>query len=474
MTKQVRNIVIMLCIVAVLVSAWLFVTYSPVLKSKTSASSSSLTTTLFKTDSSKINKLVVKNKNGNYTVEKSGSAWKVDEIPAGVPISSSVINAALYDASDIEAVKVIQKDASDAQIKQYGLTNPQGTVSVTYSGTKNYAFNIGGAAPTGGGYYVAAAGSRDVYLVTTELDDYMLAKFTKFVDTSIVSVDSTNEGPYISDFRFGGSKGTPFDIMQLETSATASEIRISNYKFTYPVDYFADGTKVQGFYSPLVSLNAYDIASLDVSGASLKKYGLLNPPYTYSYTLKGVTTTLLFGNTMTDSGTQYVYMMLKGRNVIYRMTLTSVTGIYAVNYTDVVARTLEMPFIDTVKTLTVTQGSQKWVFSLNGGSGDKLVVSCNGQTLNQAYFRDLYQVMVGLQYENTASKPSGAGAPDYSIRFDYRTGKKSDVMNFYGINATNYFWEINNQGQFYVFKSNLDQIINDIQKVISGKDVVSY
>lgn len=474
MTKQVRNIVIMLCIVAVLVSAWLFVTYSPVFKSKVSSSSSNSTIALFKTDSGNVNKLVVKNKNGHYTIDKTGSkAWKIEEIGSNVPTSSAVISAAVYDASDIEATKLIQKSASDAQLKQYGLITPQGTVSVTYSGSKNYSFNIGGATPSGSGYYVASAGSKDVYLVTTELNDYMLASYYKFVDTSLVAVNSTNDGPYISDFKFGGSKGTPFEVVQLQSAASSGEIRVSNYKFTYPVNYFADATKVQGFYSPLVSLNAYDVASLDVSSASLNKYGLLRPSYTYSYTLKGVTTTLLFGNSMTESGTQYVYMMLEGRDVIYRIPLTSLSGIYNVNYTDVVARTLLMPFINNVKTFTVTDGSQKWAFELSG-TGDNLKVTCNGKPINEAHFRSLYQVAVGLEYENTASKPANAKTPDYSIRFDYNTGKKSDVMNFYGINATNYFWEINNQGQFYVFKSNLDQIVNDIQKVLAGKDVTAY
>lgn len=473
MTKQVRNVVIALCAVAVLVSVWLFVAYSPIFKTSTSSSSSVSTITLFKTDSGNIDKLTVNNVNGHYTIVKTGSsAWKVNELSSSVPASNSIIKAALYDASDIEATKCIQKNANDTQWKQYGLNKPQGTVAVSYSGGKNYSFSIGGAAPTGNGYYVAAAGSRDVYMITTELNDYMLANYMKFVDTSIVSVDSTNEGPYITDFSFGGTKRVPFEITQLETSATSSDIRISNYKFTTPVDYYADSSKVQSFYAPLVSLSAYDVASLDVSSASLKKYGLLDPPYTYSYTLKGIQTTLLFGNEMTQGGTQYVYMMLKGRDVIYRMAMTSVTNIYKVVYTDVAARTLLMPYIGTVKTLTVTQGSNKWVFNLSGTEKD-LKVTSGGKTVSTDHFRNLYQVIVGLQYENTAAKPAGA-SPAYSIRFDYNTKKAPDVMNFYQINATNYYWEINNQGQFYVFKSNLDQIVTDVSKVLNGEDVVAY
>lgn len=475
MSRQLRNIVISACVVVVLAAALLALNYLPALKSKTTASSSAASTSssstykLLSVDVSKIKYVHIKNSGATFTVRTTGNkTYAIDEL-GSLPVSSSV-SGLVSDAAAFTADRLITSDASS--LKEYGLDNPQAEVEIGTTDGQTHTFYIGSKSPVSEAYYINPKGTGKVYLSTAELQNFYFDKPIQLVDTYLAEVDS-NSLPKLTAMTFGGA-GRTDPIVLAEEASSSSTATVSGsqpvYSITSPRQYETNAQQINTVISALESLTAESAVSLDVSDANLEKCGLKNPAYTFSFTYNKKTMTLLLGNTFsTSDGSNYVYTMVQGRNVIYRVYVSSLK-FYNWNLADIANRLVFLPNIDDVGQITVSYGSSTQVFKLSG-TGDNLKVTANGKSIKTDNFRNYYQTLIGVETEGTADK-AYTGTATLTVRYQYRAANKAPVtMQFIPMNDRETYMTQNGKGDFYVLSTSVANVISKTEAVVSGKTV---
>lgn len=475
MKKQLRNIVISACVIVVLGAALLVV--SLLVKPKKAASSSSelgesssANITVFKTDSSKLASVQVTNKNGTYTIRRrQDGKYTVDGVTA--PLSQDFLQSAVGAVTDVTATGIVEKNA--ANLSEYGLASP--AAEVTVNGAQSATIEIGNATPAGDGCYIALKGGSTVYTGDSTLTSQFENEASGYVDTALLAVASADQNK-ISKVVFGGSaRPQPVVLSQPASSSSSSSSSSdssssgSSAVFTMqsPRTYELNSDNLTTFENDLAGLSASSVLTLDVSNATLAKYGLAKPKYTLSVTYQGKTTTLDFGTPYASSGTTYLPVLVEGRAVIYSLDESSAT-FYNWQLIDL---TSNLPFImdiNKVKSLALTRGSQSYTFALSGDS-DNLKVTCNGKTVSTDNFRQLYQAFLSVSVEGTASKPANV-SPYATFTLTLKTGGATRMV-FLPTGARQSFWEINGQGDFYTLDSTIDTVMQAAQDLVAGKTV---
>lgn len=474
MKKQLRNIVISACVIVVLGVALLVVNLLVKPKKATSSSSqlgqsSSANIAVFKTDAAKLGSVQVTNKKGTYTIRRlQNGKYTVDGVNA--PLSQDFLQSAVNAATAVTATQLVEKNA--ANLSEYGLSSP--AAEVTVNGAQSATIEIGNSTPAGDGCYIALKGGNTVYVGDSTLTSQFENEASGYVDTALISIASADQNN-ISKLVFGGSaRPQPVVLSQPVSSSSSSSSSASSssgstaaFTMQSPRTYQLNSDNVTTLENDLAGLSASSVLTLDVSNASLAKYGLEKPKYTMSVTYKGKTTTLDFGTPYAASGSTYLPVLLEGRAVVYSLEESSAT-FYNWQLIDL---TSSIPFImdiNKVESLTVTRGSQSYTFALSGGS-DNLKVTCNGKTMNTDNFRQLYQAFLSVSVEGTASKPANV-SPYATFTLTLKTGGATKMV-FLPTGTRQSFWEINGQGDFYTLDSTIDTVMQAAQDLVAGKTV---
>lgn len=476
MRRKIIPLVVMACVVVVLAGSLFFVKYSPLFKASSSSAASDTGISLLKVDTGDIEKMIVTNQQGSYTITRTAAkTWTVSGLGTA-PVSSTAIQNACQSAASLSATDMVVKEAQD--LGKYGLAKPRATIDVTAKG-KEYVFLVGDESPLGNGYYIMQKGSKTVYLTSTQIESYFLESNLGFVDTSLVTVDSSTDAPNITSYTFGGTKRAQPVVIQVpvvstsSASTSSSSTGISKDTMPYIVSprLLADTSKLSTLASDLASISADKAISTDVSAANLAKYGLDKPQYTFSYTLKGKVVTLNFGNAFTDNNTDYIYVTEDGKNAIYRIGAASVS-FYNWKIDDLISNLQFVVALDDLKTVTIQGPSQTWKFDVSG-SGDSMKVTTNGKAVNLSNFRSYYQNVLSAAFAGFVDKP--AGAQLYcKVTCSYKNSKPDEVMEFYTMDNQRCYWVVDGTGGMYVLKTSVDRILTQAQDVIDGKSITVY
>lgn len=473
MTRQVRNIVIAVCVTAILGGSLLLLDTLPGGKkssssSSTSSTSSSSSISLLSYKSSDLKSLRVTNTLGTYNIALSGGTYTVDTLQEA-PTNQSTIQSKAADVLGLKATSLIQKDASD--LSQYGLANPTATLVLTTADGKSNTVKIGNKAPSGNGVYILKPGTNDVYLSSTmQNDDFTQSPLVY----ASVTVSSLSTSARLSAYQFGGaSRSTQFTVaVKEDTSSSSSTSSSASASYTYsvsqPFSYAANTTNVAKITTALQSLSATNVASVDVSDASLEKYGLLHPAYTLTYTVDGQNTVLSFGNV--DTGSNLVYTMISGKKAIYAVDTASAAAFYNDQLSDVLSTSILSADISTIKSITVQGNGETHSFTLSGSSDKLAVQTAGGKKLNIDNFRNYYENLLAVTTRGGASKPS-SGSPSLTITVTYNDNTPQQAVSFIPLDSDKSFVQINGVGALYVYNSQISSLLTLTQNVEAGKTV---
>lgn len=154
--------------------------------------------------------------------------------------------------------------------------------------------------------------------------------------------------------------------------------------------------------------NASSSASSSTSSGSGE-----TPQITYYYNVAAHTITV--GNKDEDGN---YYVMADDIPVIYLVSSSSISSWVSLQYDDVADTMLFMENIVNVKSISLTVDGKETLFELSHypdkeESDDQLVVKVGDKTYSTPTFRSLYQILMGVARNGSASeKPSGHAERD--------------------------------------------------------------
>jgi len=152
------------------------------------ASSSTANAKIISLNQDDISKLEVKKKDGDDVVlnRAGASSWKITS-PKSLIADQDSVSTILYNLSPMDGATLIDEKAAD--LKQFGLVEPEAQVTATGKDGKTHTILVGDETPTGDSAYVMLSGDSKVYSVPKNTKTNLDKGLKDLRDKRLVPVD---------------------------------------------------------------------------------------------------------------------------------------------------------------------------------------------------------------------------------------------------------------------------------------------
>lgn len=462
-----------------------------------------------KTVEDPVKTMTVKLQGEEFTLIKNADGDMVVEAYKDLPIGTSSIGYLINAITTISASKNLGAVENPAD---FGFDKPLATVNVTYHDDSTYAFEIGAKTPLEDGYYYRVKDSGEVYIVETSLGDEVSQASTAYIGTTLMTAptkndDDENGQAVLRDMELSGTaRKQTFAFRQV----TSSDTKLSLYSYMLTKPYLRGvNSNLAQTLSTFTSLTASSAFKAYPTKEDLTKYGFdkpytvakLNtaisstkddpnasssassstssgsgetPQITYYYNVAAHTITV--GNKDEDGN---YYVMADDIPVIYLVSSSSISSWVSLQYDDVADTMLFMENIVNVKSISLTVDGKETLFELSHypdkeESDDQLVVKVGDKTYSTPTFRSLYQILMGVARNGSASeKPSGTPSVIFKMTLNGEDAP-STVVNMYQTSASLYT-VVQSTGETYTVKASaVNTLKQRLTDYLNGKDFEAY
>ena len=373
MKKQIRYIIIAGIILAILIGALVFLLTMPNKEDESTSTSSSTATTLIEQATGNIEKIVVQNSGGTYTlmgygaqvestVESSGETSTVTttEMVFTMQEHSSYLidkdksDALAYDCANLVASKVV--NANNNPDSDYGLDKPRATVTVSFSDGSEKTIKVGNDVPDGKSAYIRMGDSNKIYVVALDSVNSMLVEKLQMFDKTILNSLSDDETLSLLSVMGSGRKKA---LKSGRFKDTVHQVCMSY--LSSPNQAACDADKIESLCnSSLFPLVADSVAAIDVKESDLSKYNLDKPYYILDAKTSTRSYKILVSKPDKDEN---CYIMLNGADIIYKIE-SSVIDFMGGDGSDIVSKTIFYPNNLKLKSVDVSYGKMKDTYTI--------------------------------------------------------------------------------------------------------------
>ena len=462
--------------------------------SSSSSTSSTETISLFSYEESEVSNIQVKNANDTFTIvakTETSSASSEDEEDTTITnfyldgVDEAIQNTTATSLStygySLTATNEIGNE-EDLTLEDYGLKDPQATVTTTLTDGTTETYSIGNEGPISG-YYVLYDGK--VYVVS--LGTGLFGTKLDFINTTVLTItppsndddssDSSSSEEATNDFTLFTFNGTNFP--QEVKVVPQPESLLSSYKLTTPYTVDANSTVFTNITDGVAALTATKAVVIDPTDEDLEEYGLKDPTVEMSFTVNGNSYTLLSGKLSGNTR----YGMLKGVDVIYAFDESTVTDWANATLFSLRDTFVSLEMISDVSKLTVATPDKTDVFTLTrteneeSSTEDKIsydysVTGTDGQEITyQDVFTKYYQTIIGVQLLEETTEETAQGEPVLTITYEYYEDGPARVVKFYSIGDRRCLAEVDGQVVGVVTSQSVQDIIDNTEIILQNKSV---
>lgn len=446
------------------VALWLVITF--VAPEETRGEEKANSIQLIDTDLSAADYVDIRNQADAYKLVRDQDGDYYIEGKKGYAIDSYNLSTLLTNLGDLQATAKVVDSPSEEQLEGYGLKNPAAVVTVR-DGMESYTLRVGTTTATGtGSYYLQLNESDTVYLVSATLPEMVRESRYQFYTGALAEYsEDTTAMQTLKWFKINGTKTVAdFEIRMNELGE--DEVG-SSYILTSPIRHSLSIVMQEYIYALLPELNTAAIINDDVSKATLKKYGLDRPAYTFSFVQNGNVQTVHFGDVNEATGMQYCYA--EGGKFIHQLGV-STTSFMGNPMKDFCEDMIYTRAADTLSAIKVT-GKGK-TYQINIGEKDEVGnfnVSINNRHVDSELFSDFYShiLMIGI---TDMGDRGNAKEPLVTVQFTLKD-KTVETMKFYTVSELKCYCELNGKGNFLVTMMNVEKILENAQKLYNGETI---
>lgn len=462
MIKRFRPMLILLG-VAVLLGIALWVLVAFVLPKEEAGEDKGNSVVLMDADLTAAESIEIKNTFDHYKLVKNAIGTYSIEGKKGYDVNDDDVTSLLEDLGSLTASKKVIDHPSAEQLESYGLKTPYGTVEVK-KGADTYLFKIGTTSASGS-YYLQMGDAETVYLVDGTVPDVvLLARYQFYQNTLIEYSEETTAQETLKWFEISGKKAVA--KFRLQMNELGEEEVGANYLLTSPINHSASVVCQDHIFELMGQLVSSAVAGDDTSAEGLKKYGLDDPAYTFSFTQNNKVQTVHFGNT-TEAGYQYCYK--EGGQFIHTID-TTYTDFMGAPLKDFCEDMIYTRAADSLKSIRVT--GQGKTYQIDIGEQDEegnFHVTINNKVVDSELFSDFYSHILMIGITDMGQKGS-ANEPRVTLQFTAKDGTV-ETMRFFPVSELKCFCELNGTGSFWVTTMNVDKILDNAQKLYDGTPI---
>lgn len=453
--KPIKNIIIILAIIAVLTAAFVVLLKTEPKDDAAVAPSFEpiKTVDLFKAEKENIKSITVTRDGKSYTVATNGENWVVNNDPS-IKISQSKANTLAYECSSITVKELIAENVTD--FAPYGLDNPRATVEVEFKDGTVQGILIGNKTADGSLSYIMLSGEDKVYTKSDSGTESLALALEKLRDATLYDIGE-EDITAITMSKTGSNKIVLVRELQPETEG---EEPVYLWKMKEPLLKDANEYNLQEYVLTTILSLSFDSVAAD-NPQDLAPYGLDNPYATYTVSDAENTYTVSVGKEteggrfvkIADSAAVYVVDNEKLKFLDY-------------NYMQLVDKLIYIEKIDDISKVSINGGGQNYEMTIEG-SGDTAGYKINSVPVSEDEFKNIYQAVIGIMLDDFASTgTASAGEVECTVTYHKKTGDKT-VVAYHNWDERNYLVRINGEGNLICRKKQITSALDKLNQAIS-------
>ena len=485
MSKKIAAIVAGGLVIALLVSALVFLKMNP---SEASPSSSGEidSISLIEEDSASLKTAKIKNPLDEYTIEKtSDNQWGIKALD-GFAQESYKFSSTVVELSSISASEIIAENSGD--LGQFGLEEPSAQLEVNFEKGNAYSLLIGNDTPDGTGKYVAKAGENTVYMVASSLLSSVNYTRYDYLNLTIVEQETDQDGktvvPTITSFRISRSaleKPIVFETVRYDydTENVASTLRM-----TSPVDGLLNETAADKYISSVWGMQALRAVALNPSAEEMKQYGLHAPSSVLEIWYEDQKLPLKTGygidengNTVSDADFAVSYYIMRdGLDEVFEISADLVLWT-RVQAKDLLSSSVALPYVTDVKSIDVTLGQETHRVEITAATADS---ASSGEEASRSYTLDgkavdaqqggrFYSLLLDTGVQDINQK-NPTGAAKASVVFHMISGKDIRIEFFVEPDLSTIV-SLNGNNAYKGRSGYIEKITRELDNLAKGNDV---
>lgn len=451
------------------------------------SSDTSVSITDYETDD--ISTLTIKNKSGEYTINRLGKEkWGIDSIPEALANSSSY-STAMSSAGGMSAKQVVEENATD--LAKYGFDNPTATVKMTFKDNKaeDITCLIGIKYEGENSWYVKTDKSDTVYLVANSGVSFAMNNELSYVNKSTLIASFDSENDTVNRIRIERKdleKDIVLDKLPEETEKEFSSTYVG-YAMSSHNGILADDELDKNVVYGLYGISASDVFAVSPTDEQKKQAGLDDPDCTVTMVSNEDTVTKLtigsavYTVTKNDETGEEIktitgyYGMLSDKDAIYVFSPDSLPWLTATPE-GMLYKLFLTPYIYYLDGVTIYDSDRKaYDFKITGDADDSSF-TYDGKEVDSAKFKSFYQYLLSAYAEQiyiedlTDDNKFIAG-----VTYDHREeGKENDVVEFYASESDRTcIIVVNGDVRYKVRQIYATRLLENLNALLTGGEIVS-
>ncbi|MGI6264325.1 MAG: DUF4340 domain-containing protein [Acutalibacteraceae bacterium] len=502
MSKRVRTIVIALIAVAVLggaLAAVLLLTEKPAVDDPTPEEDTSVT---LSDTAAAVTKVEIALTGESFTIASQEDGVLGVTQYADLPVNADAVDALTGALQKLTANRKLDNPQADAD---YGLDKPAATLTATFADGATLALELGDTTHASEETYLRVKGKPEIYMVDETLSDTLTLPSAGYIGVSLMTApevekDDENGQPVMRSITLtGGVRGDKPLTVRRTNTADSDTMRLYTYWVEQPFSRGANDTAATEAFSAAYSLTAGSAAFAHPTEQQKKDCGLDHP----STVAKIVTaveskdvSNLGENDSVDNAPTRYYgvqnhtvtvgdglegdlyYVMVDDLDVIYLVSGGAIPW-KDMGYNDIASTMLFLQDITGIGAITVVDQGNETRFILThdpeaGNANDMLTVTVDGEQKDTYYFRQLYQVMMGIKRIGDADPPS-TGQADMTIRIESTDTRDTVVeARLIRTSGSRYTCVMQDGDVYAVSAGSVEALQKQMAQYLAGKEVLVY
>ena len=439
----------------------------------------------------KINKIVMKNQDGEFVinaehpVDKDGktlpSVYTIEGYE-DYTLTDELTNGIATAASEVKFTKVADLNGTNAA--EYGFDNPRAEATVYFNDDTYAIIRVGDDAPDTEHCFVQFGASKNVYVVEKNTVKYLLIGFHELFNRGLNSEYTGVADDSFDKIILGGTHLKEEIVLVKNEEYYDIENKKTVLQNTYILESHdnipANNLEGSSIVGSIKAPTAESVVCVNPTAEDLEKYGLKTPYATVktnyinseeTYDAQGNKVTnnevllkvSLLASEVNSEG--MVYMMEEGGSLVYRIDARSApwaTTSLAKLYSEYIF----YPNYEAVESVEVTANSKTYKFDMTYDGTVK--VALNGKSLDADQYWILYQDIVFIENEGQDTTSAKTGEI-LKIKYNYVTDRKSDTVVYSATDSQKVIATVNSRNVGYAFKNYLASLVSNIEDYANGK-----
>ncbi len=428
-------------------------------------------------DSSEVNKVVVENAEGGYTMYRtevaigdSDATYSIEGVEQ-YDLNDSIVSTIANNCASLTALAEVEEEPTD--LSQYGFDDPQATVTLYLDDGTTESFVLGDDSPVEGVYF-KMADSDAVYTV----NDTPMYVFTKnqnyFISRQCLETPDDDDYPIVENLTIKRSD-LDYDIVLEYDHRTDDDNYVggtsASHLMTSPVYAYLDVEESADLVDSMFGLTADSIVKLSPTEEDLTVAGMDNPTCEVNMVCDdGNTYNLKIGTSFDGSayGDDYTayFGYFEGIDILFAFTDSSLPWL-TIKPMDITSQIVIGTYIYDVSSMTIEAPNTTLNF-VGTGDSDDYSVTLNGEDFDLNRYKSFYQAMIKAPAEELYIDEV-TGEPEVTITMNLTSGDE-DVFEFYRISDRKVAIVHNGVPSFSCRASFLDNCLIPNLENINGED----